>query len=204
MVCTPGNHDMGTASGEQRLSRAALARYKAAFGPDQWCLVAGGWTLIGLNAQLFGTDSVEERVQHEWLRGHARRLRRCDRVALFLHRPVSRPIGDASMPTGRYVHAESARWLLEGPLSGALRLIVNGHTHQALDVIANGVRHVWVPSSAFVFSDALQRPIGRKTVGIGWLSLSGDDWDYMHLTPPGAEKHELTRLPFYRELVPHA
>lgn len=204
IVCTPGNHDMGTGSGEQRLSRAALSRYTAAFGPDRWCLVAGGWTLIGLNAQLFGTDSAEEHEQREWLRGHARRLRRGDRLALFLHRPLRRPIGDASMPIGRYVHAESARWLLDGPLRGALRLVVSGHTHQAMDFVDSGVRHVWVPSSAFVMSDALQRRVGQKVVGIGWLSLSADDWDCMRLTPAGAVKHELTRLSFYRELLPHA
>jgi len=204
IVCTPGNHDMGTGSGEQRLSRAALSRYTAACGPDRWCLVAGGWTLIGVNAQLFGTSSSEEHTQREWLREQARRLRRADRVALFLHRPLLRPIGDSWMPSGRYVHAQSARWLLDGPLRSALRLVVSGHTHQAMDFVASGVRHVWVPSSGFVISDALQRPVGHKTVGIGWLSLSADDWDYMHLTPPGAVKHELTELPFYRELLPHA
>ncbi|HEU5293394.1 MAG TPA: metallophosphoesterase [Burkholderiaceae bacterium] len=203
IVCTPGNHDMGTAGGEERLSRTALSRYTAAFGADRWCLVAGGWTLIGINAQLFGTGSTEERAQLEWLRGHARRLRRGDRVALFLHRPLLRPIGDASMRIGRYVHAESARWLLDGPLRGALRLVVSGHTHQAMDFVANGVRHVWVPSSGFVISDALQGPVGQKAVGIGWLSLSAGDWEYMHLTPPGAVKHELTGLSFYRELVSH-
>jgi len=204
IVCTPGNHDMGTASGEERLSRAALSRYTAAFGDDHWCLVAGGWTLLGVNAQLFGTGSAEERAQLEWLRGQARRLRSGNRVALFLHRPLLRPMGDVSMPIGRYVHAESARWLLDGPLRGALRLVVSGHTHQAMDFVAGGVRHVWVPSSGFVISDALQQPVGRKTVGIGWLSLSADDWDYMHLRPTGSVMHELTRLPFYRDRVSHA
>ena len=204
IVCTPGNHDMGTASGEERLSRAALSRYTAAFGDDHWCLVAGGWTLLGVNAQLFGTGSAEERVQLEWLRGQARRLRSGNRVALFLHRPLLRPMGDVSMPIGRYVHAESARWLLDGPLRGALRLVVSGHTHQAMDFVAGGVRHVWVPSSGFVISDALQQPVGRKTVGIGWLSLSADDWDYMHLSPTGSVMHELTRRPFYRDRVSHA
>jgi 3',5'-cyclic AMP phosphodiesterase CpdA len=204
VVCTPGNHDIGTGSGEERLSRVALSRYTAAFGSDRWHLVAGGWTLIGVNAQLFGSDTAEEQVQLEWLRGHARRLRRGSRVALFLHRPLLRPNSDASMPVGRYLHAESARCLLDGPLRGALRLVVSGHTHQAMDFVANGVRHVWVPSSGFVISDALQRPVGQKTVGIGWLSLSVDDWDYMHLTPPGAVKHELTGLSCYPELVQHA
>jgi len=50
---------------------------------------------------------------------------------------------------------------------------------------------------------SLQHPVGRKTVGIGWLSLSADDWDYMHLKLAGTVAHELTRLPFYREMVAH-
>jgi len=106
------------------------------------------------------------------------------------------------MPTGRYVHADSARWLLNGPLRGALRLVVSGHTHQAMDFVVSGVRHAWVPSSGFVISDALQRPVGLKAVGMGWLSLSADDCEYKHLTPPGAVKHELTGLSFCRELLP--
>jgi 3',5'-cyclic AMP phosphodiesterase CpdA len=204
MVCVPGNHDMGTASGEERLSREALGRYTAKFGPYRWCLLARGWTLIGLNAQLFGTGSDEEQAQRQWLGEQARRLHRGDRVALFLHRPLLRPFGDTSMPTGRYVDSRAAQWLLEGPLHATLRLVISGHTHQAHDFVANGVRHVWVPSSAFVIADRLQHRVGKKQVGLGWLSLDSHECEYMHLAPAGSVTYELTELPFYAQMAQHA
>lgn len=204
MVCVPGNHDMGTASGEAPLARGALRRYRAAFGPDRWRLMASGWTLLGINAQLLGTGSDEEQEQRQWLIAQTRQLRHADRVALFLHRPLRRPFNDTTMSTGRYVPAQAARWLLNGPLCGTLRLVVSGHTHQALDLVVHGVRHVWVPSSAFVIADHLQQPVGQKRVGLGWLHLQSQGCEYQPVSPPGSVKHELTELPFYASRAEHA
>jgi predicted phosphodiesterase len=201
MCCVLGNHDMGTGSGEQPLHSQAHSRCVAAFGLDRWKLSVQGWTLIGINAQLLGTDSVEASAQHDWVHEVAQRLTKADRVALFIHRPVKRPSIDEGMLSGRYVPTASARWLLDGPLRSALRLVVSGHTHQALDFTADGVRHIWVPSSSFVISDALQKPVGKKVVGLGWLDLDPGRFEYMQLATPGAVEHELTRLGFYNELA---
>lgn len=198
--CVIGNHDMGTGSGEQPLRREALTRCISAFGPDCWSLNADDWTLIGVNAQLFGSGGPEERVQRLWIEEVAHNLSG-DKVALFTHRPIQRPAPNDAMPTGRYVERERARWLLDGPLRHALRLVVSGHTHQALDFCANGVRHVWVPSASFVIADALQKPVGQKVVGIGRLTLLPDACEYTLFTPPGVDPHELTATSFYKELV---
>jgi 3',5'-cyclic AMP phosphodiesterase CpdA len=203
MVCVPGNHDVGTASGEAPLSREALRRYTATFGPDRWCLTAHGWTLIGLNAQLLGTGSNEEKDQRSWLLAQARVLGARDQVALFLHRPLRRAFGDTSMPMGRYVDARAARWLLDGPLRSTLRLVVSGHTHQSHDFVVDGVRHVWLPSSAFVIADHLQHPVGQKRIGIGWLSLDARGCECVTLLPPGSVRHELTELAFYAQRALH-
>lgn len=201
MRCVPGNHDMGSGGDEERVDAAAIARCKSAFGTGRWCLTVRGWTLVGINAQLLGSGSREEAAQETWLKFVARRLSESDPLALFLHKPIRRPPRDRAMPSGRYVGAESARWLLEGPLRANLRLVVSGHTHQAFDFIADGVRHIWVPSSSFIISDELQRPVGRKVIGLGWLNFDAAGFEYAHAPPPGATRHELTNLAFYRELA---
>jgi 3',5'-cyclic AMP phosphodiesterase CpdA len=199
MCCLLGNHDMGSGSGEESLCEQALGRCIDTFGADRWAMTVGDWALVGLNAQLLGTGTAQEKDQRDWVQRFASRLTKDDRVALFLHRPVHRHPRDVGMPGGRYVSAESARWLLTGPLQHALRVVVSGHTHQALDFVADDVRHLWVPSASFVISDALQTPVGQKTVGLGWLSLRSEEVEYMWDTPAGSKMYELTRLGFYRE-----
>jgi 3',5'-cyclic AMP phosphodiesterase CpdA len=201
MCCLLGNHDMGTASGEGPFCADDRLRALAAFGTDRWFFRIRGWTLVGINAQLLASDSPEEAAQRDWLEALARSLSPSDRVALFLHRPLWRPMRDDSMPAGRYVPARAAAWLMKGPLGKALRVVFSGHTHQALDMVASGVRHIWVPSSSFVISDALQKPVGTKVVGMGLLSIDAGELEYLQVTPPGARCHELTELAAYRALA---
>jgi 3',5'-cyclic AMP phosphodiesterase CpdA len=198
----PGNHDMGTASGEEPLSPARLARYRDLFGDDHWSVGGAGWTLIGLNAQLLGSASTAEASQWQWLASEAAALAAGNRVALFTHRPLRRVAGDVGMATGRYVAPAAAARLRDGRLGAAIELVVSGHTHQALDVAADGVRHLWLPSSSFYIDDSRQVPIGEKRVGIGLLTLAaGVAPSYEPILPPGMRRHELTRLACFAEFV---
>jgi 3',5'-cyclic AMP phosphodiesterase CpdA len=202
ILCLPGNHDMGTASGEEPLSPARLARYRDLFGDDHWLVGGAGWTLIGLNAQLLGSGSAAEASQWQWLESDATALAEGSRVALFTHRPVRRAARDTGMASGRYVAPGAAARLRDGALGAAIELVVSGHTHQALDVAADGVRHLWLPSSSFYIDDSRQAPIGEKRVGIGLLTLAADTApSYELLLPPGMRQHELTRLASFAEFV---
>ncbi len=200
MRCLPGNHDMGDGSGEAPLDHALLASYRRLFGPDHWSLVADGWRLIGLNAQLLGSDTPQERDQWRWLETIAAAEDAPARTALLLHRPVV-PVRTAdSKRTGRYVALSARERLLEGPLKPSLRLVVSGHTHQHLDETVAGVRHVWVPSSAFVIPDAMQPMVGEKLVGIGHLELLDDTVEFDVRTPEGMSRHELPTLSAFQSL----
>ena len=75
---------------------------------------------------------------------------------------------------GRYVPIEAAERLLNGPPKSRLRLVVSGHIHRHLDITVNGVRHMWMPSTAFIPPDDVQTRIGEKLVGVGLLDLSED------------------------------
>lgn len=197
--CLPGNHDLGTGSGEEPLDPRRRAAHLAAFGADHWVLRVGRWHLIGLDAQLFGTGGEAEAAQWSMLDDAAARLARRDRVVLLSHRPLQPAPGDP-MRAGRYVPAEAARRLIDGPLRPALRLVLSGHTHQALDFADDsGLRHVWVPSCAFVIPDTLQAAVGRKDVGLGVLTLDGEQAHYAPCWPTALQRHELDRLAFWRD-----
>ncbi len=174
MEVLPGNHDMGDASGERPLDHAALGRCIDALGSDHWHVRAGGpWHLFGINAQLLGSATTAEAEQWAWLEEAATQLPPGARSVLFSHRPLARAWGDNAARLGRYVPLPAAKRLLDGPLGRSLEMVVSGHLHQALSWSAGRVRHVWVPSCSFVFSDALQARVGAKLVGIGLLTLGG-------------------------------
>jgi 3',5'-cyclic AMP phosphodiesterase CpdA len=203
MRCVPGNHDLGDGSGEHPLDERLLAAYGDAFGPDHWAFRVGDWLLMGINAQLLGSGSEQELAQWRWMEAqvssdtssaHAH-------TALFLHRPVFRPPWDEPTRQGRYVPSEAAERLLDGPLRPTLRLVVSGHTHQHLDVTVRGVRHVWMPSSAFVLPDAMQSRVGEKLVGIGMLDLSGAAAHVDLWCPDGMARHDVSTLPFFHAMT---
>jgi len=197
MRCVPGNHDLGDGSGESPLDTALLDAYADVFGPDHWQVQAGQWNLLGINAQLLGTDSPQEEALWEWLatQASAADLRH---TALFLHRPLLRPTPGELTRQGRYVSAAATRRLLDGPLRRSLRLVISGHTHQFIDTAVDGVRHLWIPSAAFILPDDMQARVGEKLVGIGLLDLSGDAARFDLWCPDGMVRHDVSKLGFFR------
>ncbi len=204
----PGNHDLGDGSGEVPLDRPSRAAYTSLFGPGHWAARVGNWTLLGIDAQLLGSGSAEESQQWHWLDEQAGPLDANARTALFLHRPVMRPLAGERRRRGRYVSSSACERLLGGPLAPSLRLVVSGHTHQYLDQCIDGVRHVWLPSTAFILPDELQARIGEKLVGIGLLELDdAAEVRFDLMCPDGMIRHDVTSLKFFRapqdEPVPH-
>lgn len=201
MRCVPGNHDMGNGCGEEPLSDTHLGRYVAAVGADRWVSHHEGWSLFGVNAQLLGSGTPAEAAQWAWLDEQADALAGDARSIVFVHRPLLRAEADNSIRGGRYIAPGSARRLLDGPLRRSLRLVASGHTHQALDYPRDGVRHVWVPSCAFVFPDSRQPRIGEKRVGLGLLTLGSGEAHYELLSTPALRQHDVTQLPFFAALA---
>jgi alkaline phosphatase D len=66
----PGNHDIGDNPGlpdSPPITDERLGRWRTSIGPDYWSIRIGTWTLIGINAQLFGSGLDAEDQQWEWL-----------------------------------------------------------------------------------------------------------------------------------------
>jgi hypothetical protein len=157
--------------------------------------------LLGINAQLLGTDSPQEEALWQWIATRARAIDFA-RTVLFLHRPLLRPTPAELTRRGRYVSAAATQRLLDGPLKPSLRLVVSGHTHQFIDTAVDGVRHLWMPSTAFILPDDMQARVGEKLVGIGLLDLSDDVARFDLWCPDGMVRHDLSQLRFFRAQEP--
>ena len=196
----PGNHDVGDnppspgATADEPLDLALLAQYRRQFGPDRWRLPAENWLVLGLNAQLLGSDTAAEAEQWAWLDSELAAAARKP-IALFIHKPLflDDP-GAASPPLIRYVPLEPRRRLLERLARVELRLVVSGHTHQYLDRIIDGVRHIWVPSTAFIIPDDKQDRVGEKLTGLGLLDLTPTGSRFDLVCPEGMARHDITKL----------
>lgn len=174
----PGNHDIGdnpVAPGQQGYEPFrvdSLAAYREVFGSDYWSFDADGWQLIGLNAQLFGTDIDAEREQVEWL---AETLQtRQGPLGLFIHKPLFRDGHADEEAHIRYVPVERRRRLVEMLNTRDLRFVASGHVHQKRSITVGDVEHHWVPSTSFCMPDAMQDRVGEKQVGVSVLEITAD------------------------------
>ena len=192
----PGNHDIGDnppgpgMPAPQPLDLDRLAQYRGGFGADQWAIDAESWLLIGLDAQLFGTGTAAEAEQWAWLSARLEE-RRGRRIVLLLHKPLFRRDPAEATPHIRYVPAEPRRRLLDLLAPADLHLVLSGHTHQYLDHVIGGVRHIWLPSTGFVIPDTMQERIGEKVTGLGVLELTAAGYRFDLVCPEGMTRHTL-------------
>lgn len=175
----PGNHDIGDNPGtrdipeHEWLSVARRARYLGLFGEDRWALDAEGWRLIAFDAQLFGSGLPAEKDQWDWIAGEFENARGKP-IIVFLHKPLfENPATDTDHHMRYVPHAARDR-LLAFFATADVRLVLCGHAHQYLDRTFDGVRHVWLPSCAFIIADPHQKRFGEKIVGVGVLELESD------------------------------
>jgi 3',5'-cyclic-AMP phosphodiesterase len=165
----PGNHDLGDCQdapshGEGAIDAERRARYVAHFGNDWWTLDVPGWRLLGINAQLLGSDLAVAHAQDAEIAEAAASLGD-RRLALFLHKPMfDRDVGETEI-TGRFVNPAPRRSLLAALEGVVPALVACGHVHQYRSTETDGTRHVWGTSTAFVLPDRLQPRYGIKEVG---------------------------------------
>ena len=203
----PGNHDVGDnpiAPGrpndaafhldDARVTAERLAIYRDAFGPDYWSLQTDGWQLIGLDAQLFATDTDEEDRQMAWL--ETALAEGAGSVAVFLHKPFFRNSHADTETHIRYLPVERRKPLVELLTRRPLKLVCSGHVHQDRAIHLDNVEYNWVPSASFCMPDAIQERIGGKVVGIRLLELAADG-SYRLTTPdvPGLVTHNIVHHP---------
>lgn len=206
MLFLPGNHDIGDhapAGGihpNEPIDRLHLDRYKAVFGPDRWSRVLSNWQIVGLNAQLLSTGLPEEAEQFAWLEDVV--ANGSGPLGLFLHKPLFRDHLDEDIVHTRYVPRQARRRLMAILGAGDLRFVIAGHTHQVRQIVADGVDHVWAPSTAFTLPDFLQEPIGGKAVGTMMLELGRDRHTFTNVIPKSLRPNDIMQFThLYPELI---
>ena len=191
----PGNHDIGDniVSGKmtQRVNAERLARYRHHYGEDRWSFTAPGWTFVGLNAQLFGSNGMtEEATQWTWLED-ALRSARGTSVALFMHKPLfldhpgERDSDDPSVSQS-CLDAASRTRLLDLCQAFNVKLVSTGHKHQTRTFSLGGIYHFWGPSTACV--NGLPSALHWGTREVGFI-------DY-HFRAEGSFEHRVIGADF--------
>ena len=201
----PGNHDIGDSPpgpglpSQEPLRSDRIEDFRRAFGADYWVFDAEGWRLFGLNAQLFGSDTAEESAQWSWLEAQVSGSRGVPALA-FLHKPLFQTSPADVEPKRRYVPVAPRRRLYE--LFGEdLRTVISGHVHQYLDRRIDGVRYIWLPSTAYFMPDEVQDRIGEKVTGLGVLDLTRGALQFHLVCPEGLLRHSSFDHPVYPRMV---
>ncbi len=204
----PGNHDVGDEPPgqdvRQLIDESRLARWDRFIGADRWRHDLDGWTLLGVNAQLFGSGLARETEQNDWLDA-ALADSRGQRIALILHKPLFIEQADEADPTIGSMGLAPRRDLMRRLAGADTRLIVSGHLHTHRDRVVEGIRQLWVPSCAFAGSHGYP---GDPACGFLTLDLDGDTVTTATIRPQGLVSHDLAaikqhgRYKFLREM-PH-
>ena len=200
----PGNHDIGDCPAgaglpvDDALHPDWLAKYRALFGPDYWTLDCDAWRIIALDAELLGTGTKFEEEQWRWLTAQLAE-KPGSPVALLLHKPLFDRDPNDPVPHSRYISLEPRLRLLDMFAAVDLRIVVSGHVHQYRDSVYNGVRHLWMPSSAFYIPDSAQLRIGEKVTGVGVIEFESDACHFNLVVPEGVQRHNILEYPLFPE-----
>ena len=193
VMALPGNHDVGDEppgqDSDQIIDEERLTRWDSSFSTDRWALDAGGWRLVGVNAQLFGSGLARENAQDHWLDEQLSKAGRP--FALFLHKPLflEGPTDDVVSPSCMLPSVRTR--VLDKLNKSDVRLIVSGHLHEHLDRTFGRQRHLWVPAVAFA---APQLHGGDGRCGITVIDFSEDGVEITVERPRGLISHDLVAI----------
>ena len=198
MRLIPGNHDIGDNPGtldvpaHEWLSTSSRERYLALFEEDRWTIADQGWRLIAFDAQLFGCGMPEEEEQWQWIANELDSARG-EPIIMLLHKPLFENPATDSDHHMRYLPRAARDRLLALFARAHVRLVLCGHAHQYLDRTIAGIRHVWLPSCAFVIPDPHQKRFGEKIVGVGVLELDAGSYRLDVVVAEGLIAYDITR-----------
>ena len=179
-VVVPGNHDIGDspvpgAAAESTVDERRLARWTGEVGEDRWSLDLGGWLLVGINAQVFGSGLAAEAAQWSWLSDTLDDTLSTRPVVVVMHKPMSAGVSELrSAPPYRFVSDPARQRLTDLMKSHSVMAVVSGHVHQYRVLGDQHRRHVWAPTTWAVLPDHDQPVLGMKRCGVVQLTLTGD------------------------------
>ena len=183
----PGNHDVGDNpdadyAPARQVNSGLLDAYGRVFGPDRWMVRQSGWTLVGLNSQLFNSGLEEEAAQMDWLAGVLGAA--VGPVAMFSHKPLFCQTPDEAPVLRPFFVPAATRPHLSRLIGRAdVRLFACGHVHQGRALVRDGVQHIWAPPTSFVLPDQMQPRLGTKACGMVRYRFSPDAFEAEFIYP---------------------
>jgi predicted phosphodiesterase len=174
----PGNHDIGDnpwrgAAADFVVDAGRRQRWLDIVGPDRWSMTVNGWTLLAINAQLFGSGLAAEASQWAWLEEQLSELSMNQLTALISHKPMAATAAElAAAPPYRFVPPPARRRLSGLFEAKPPALVMSGHVHQYRLLHLDGTDHLWVPTTWAVLPDEVQPVLGAKRCGIVSLELA--------------------------------
>jgi 3',5'-cyclic AMP phosphodiesterase CpdA len=191
----PGNHDVGDEppgqDAGQIIDANRLQRWRSVFGADRFAFDAGGWRVLGINAQLLGSELPQEEEQDAWL---DRELGAAARpVLLALHKPLFLQSSAESEKTERTVNPAPRARLLRRLRTAPVQVVLSGHLHCHRDVVREDRRHVWAPSTAFLVPEPADSS-ADNVLGILSIELSAEDVRVERIDIPGLAAYDLLEL----------
>ena len=191
----PGNHDVGDEppgqEADQIIDAHRLQRWLSVFGADRFAFDAGGWRVLGINAQLLGSGLPQEGEQDAWL--DAELGAASQPVLLALHKPLFLQSANEAEVTATSVNPEPRARLLRRLQDASVQVVVSGHLHCHRDVVRDGLRHVWAPSTAFLVHEPVDAA-ANNIVGILSVELGDDGARVERIDVPGLVAHDLAEL----------
>jgi 3',5'-cyclic AMP phosphodiesterase CpdA len=168
----PGNHDVGDEppgqEADQIIDERRVQRWLSVFGADRFTFTAGTWRVVGINAQLLGSGLPQEEDQDDWL--DAELASSTAPILLALHKPLFLQSPDEAETTASSINPEPRERLLRRLRSAPVKVVVSGHLHCHRDVVREGLRCVWAPSTAF-----LVPPQEGAEASLGILAIDLDE-----------------------------
>lgn len=193
----PGNHDIGDTGPRphmgQWITDERRQRFLGHYGADWWARDIGAWRLLGLNAQLIGSNLAAEAEQLAWLDWQVADAQ-ARPLALFLHKPlfIDHPAeaGNAIwclLPEGRQVILETLR-------RGNLKLVACGHAHHYRTLNFGTIAMVWAPSTAQIVNNEIAPFQGLHEPGVVHYRFDDDKVEYGLVKPYGLVASDLTDI----------
>lgn len=198
----PGNHDVGDGATPPwkaiPVTDGRIAAFEQVWGPDHWRHDLGGWTLLGLDSELFGSGLDREAAQWAWLEDAVADLGAERPTLVFLHKPVW------AVATGRQLDiGDASRGRLLALLGRvALRGVGSGHLHRYRRTVRGAAQEVWAPSTAFVAGSAGDDlPEALEQLGVVEWELGADSARVAFRAPADLHEMDVLEVPALREAV---
>lgn len=191
----PGNHDVGDHPVRDGLppdwhgalvTEDRVRHWESLWGPSHILRDVGGWTLIGLNSQLFDSGLPQEQQQRDWLLDYALPHAAGRRCAVFLHESLHlRPEYEDNATSNGWmsIPAVASERLTATLVSAGVDLIGSGHTHRFARWQLGGLSVVNAPSlvGPIPVRASMVQPHGDAAPGWVELILHDDGVEITHV-----------------------